>query len=127
MDRLAFGDWLERYVDAWKTYNQEAIGELFSQDARYRYHPWDDADETASGRDQIVASWLADRDAPDAWTAEYRPWATDGDNAVAVGVSRYLGPDGVTVEREYYNVFLCRFDADGRCTEFTEYFMRRTE
>ncbi|HJS48727.1 MAG TPA: nuclear transport factor 2 family protein [Gaiellaceae bacterium] len=127
MDRLAFGDWLARYVDAWRTYDEEAIGDLFSEDARYRYHPWDDADETVSGRDQIVASWLADRDPPDAWTAEYRPLAIDGDDAVAVGVSRYLGPDGVTVEREYYNVFLCRFDADGRCTEFTEYYMRRTE
>jgi len=32
----------------------------------------------------------------------------------------------VTVEREYHNVFLCRFDA-GRCTEFTEYYMRRPD
>ena len=47
--------------------------------------------------------------------------------AVAVGVSRYLGPDRETVEREYHNVFLCRFDADGHCTEFTEHFMLRTD
>ncbi len=51
----------------------------------------------------------------------------DGDDAVAVGVSRYLSADGVTVEREYHKVFICRFDADGRCSEFTEYYMRRTE
>ena len=127
MDRLGFGHWLDRYVDAWKTYSEDAIGELFSADARYRYHPWDDADETVSGREQIVANWLANRDRPDSWAAEYRPWVTDGGDAVAVGVSRYLDPDGLTVESEYHNVFLCRFDAEGRCTEFTEYFMRRPD
>lgn len=80
-----------------------------------------------SGREQIVAHWLGDRDPPGSWAAAYRPWVTDGGDAVAVGVSRYLGPDGVAVEREYHNVFLCRFDADGRCTEFTEYYMRRPD
>jgi SnoaL-like domain len=125
VDRRAFEDWLDRYVDAWRTYGEESIGDLFSEDARYRYHPWDGAEETTSGRNEIVASWLANRDAPDSWTAEYQPWVTDGADAVAIGVSRYLGLDGVTVEREYHNVFLCRFDADGRCTEFTEYYMRR--
>ena len=24
----------------------------------------------------------------------------------------------------YYNVFLMRFDGDGRCVDFTEYFMK---
>lgn len=125
MDHSAFGAWLGRYVDAWRTYDEGAIGELFSEDASYRYHPWDEGDDVVRGRAGIVAGWLADRDPPDSWAAEYRPWAIDGDNAVAVGVSRYFGPDGVTVEREYHNVFLCRFDADGCCAEFTEHFVRR--
>jgi hypothetical protein len=125
MDRPEFEAWLERYVEAWRTYDEKAIGDLFSEDARYRYHPWDEGSEVVEGRGRIVASWLADRDPPDSWTAEYRPWAIDGDDAVAVGVSQYFGPDGVTVEREYHNVFLCRFDGDGRCAEFTEHFVRR--
>jgi hypothetical protein len=29
------------------------------------------------------------------------------------------------VDREFANVFVCRFDEDGRCREFTEYYMRR--
>jgi hypothetical protein len=29
------------------------------------------------------------------------------------------------VDREYHNVFLCRFDEDGRCREFTELFLKR--
>ena len=125
MDRQGFQRWLDDYIDAWKSYDEAAIGALFSEDATYRYHPWEEAADTLVGRAAIVASWLEDRDDPDSWTAEYRPWAIDADRAVAVGVSRYYGADGDTVEREYHNVFLCRFDDGGRCREFTELFLRR--
>jgi ketosteroid isomerase-like protein len=118
--------WLDAYVDAWHTYDEAAIGDLFTEDASYRWHPWDDEKETARGRAAIVAAWLADRDEPGTWTAEYHPWTIEGDRAVAVGVSRYLRPDG-SLDRAYHNVFLCRFGVDGRCADFTEYFMRRTE
>jgi ketosteroid isomerase-like protein len=124
MDEAAFQRWLDGYIEAWRTYDVDAIGNLFSQDVEYRYHPWD---EPVRGRAAIVEKWLADRDEPDSWTAEYRPWLVSGDDAVAVGVSRYLGSDRDTVEREYHNVFLCRFDSDGRCREFTELFLRRND
>ncbi len=126
MDHAEFQRWLNRYVEAWKTYDEAAIGDLFSEDASYRYHPWDDESETVHGRKAIVASWLDDRDEPGTWSAEYAPWAIEGDRAVAVGVSRYLDADG-GVDREYHNVFLCRFDEDYRCREFTELFLRRTD
>jgi ketosteroid isomerase-like protein len=119
--------WLDAYVDAWRSYNASAVGDLFAEDATYRWHPWDDeSSDTVHGRDAIVAAWLGDRDEPGSWTAEYRPWAIEGDRAVAIGVSRYLRPDG-SLDREYHNVFLCRFEDDARCVEFTEYFMRRTD
>ena len=124
MDEAAFQRWLDAYVEAWRTYEVDAIGELFSQDVEYRYHPWDDP---VRGRAAIVEDWLEDRDDPDSWTAEYRPWLVAGDDAVAVGVSRYLGSDRETVEREYHNVFLCRFDGEGRCREFTELFLKRPD
>ena len=125
MDHTDFQQWLDAYVDAWRTYDEAAIGELFSEDARYRYHPWDEGGDEVAGRAAIVANWLEERDEPGTWTAEYRPWALDGERAVAAGVSRYLAADGETVEREYHNVFLCRFDDEGRCCEFTELFMKR--
>jgi len=125
MDHAAFQLWLDDYVDAWRTYDEAAIGALFSEDARYRYHPWDEGDDALQGRAAIVADWLSDRDDPGSWAAEYRPWAIEGDRAVAVGVSRYLGQDGTTIAREYHNVFLCRFDAEGRCSEFVELFLER--
>ncbi len=122
MDRDSFQRWLDDYVEAWRTYDREAIGGLFADDAEYRYHPWD---EPIAGRDAIVEDWLSDRDEPGSWDARYEPWAIDGDRAVAVGISRYLEPDGRSVKREYHNVFLCRFDADGRCGKFTEVFLKR--
>jgi len=124
MDRDAVQRWLDAYVEAWRTYDAEAIGELFSEDAEYRWHPWDEGSEMVVGRAAIVTAWLDDRDEPGSWTAEYEPFAIDGEHAVAVGVSRYLRGDG-SLDREYHNVFLCRFDDEGRCREFTELFMQR--
>lgn len=124
MDQAGFQRWLDAYVDAWTTYDENAIGALFSEDAEYRWHPWD---EPVRGREAIVAGWLEARDEPGSWTADYRPFAIERDTCVAVGVSSYLDVDRQNVEREYHNVFLCRFDADGRCREFTEVFARRTD
>jgi ketosteroid isomerase-like protein len=31
--------WLDRYVEAWRSYDADAIGELFAEDATYKYHP----------------------------------------------------------------------------------------
>ena len=119
-----FQHWLDGYVSAWRSYDPEKIGALFSEDAVYRWHPWDVDDDVAVGRSAIVDAWLDDQDEPGSWTAEYRPFALDGERGVAVGVSRYLGGSGEP-EREYHNVFLCRFDGDGRCAEFTELYAQR--
>jgi len=126
MDEAAVTRWLTDYVEAWGSYDPASIGALFSEDATYRYQPWDEpAPSHVRGRDAIVASWLEEKDAPGSWTAEYQPWLVGGDRAVAVGVSRYLAADGSTVEQEYRNVFLLDFDGDGRCREFSEIYMKR--
>jgi hypothetical protein len=120
LDRAGFADWLDRYVAAWKSYEPRAIGDLFSEDAEYRYHP---QDEPVRGRDAIVASWLDGRDDPDTFDAKYEPLAVDGENYVASGWSRYFNPDR-SLRDEYCNVYLCRFDDEGRCREFTEWWAR---
>jgi ketosteroid isomerase-like protein len=126
VDEAAVARWLERYIDAWSSYDPAAIGELFSEDALYRYHPWDEPTPShVRGRAAIVESWLGDQDPPGSWTADYRPWVVSDDRAVAVGDSRYLAADGSTVEREFHNVFLLDFDGDGRCREFAEIYMKR--
>jgi hypothetical protein len=45
---------------------------------------------------------------------------------VAVGTSRYLNEDG-SQRTLFYNVWLLRFDEDGRCTEFVEYWRELPE
>jgi ketosteroid isomerase-like protein len=123
--------WLDAYVEAWKSYEREAIEALFSEDVAYRYHPYDDP---ISGREEVVQSWLgegehldaSDRDEPGTYEAHYAPVAIDGDVAVATGSSTYLGEDG-SVADVYHNCFVMRFDADGRCAEFTEWFIERPD
>jgi ketosteroid isomerase-like protein len=113
--------WLDAYVQAWKSYDPEAIGALFAEDATYAYHPWD---EPVHGRGAITASWLEDQDAPGSWAAHYEPLAVDGNVAIATGQSRYFGPDG-SLLREFYNCYVIRFDDDGRCSSFTEWYMEK--
>lgn len=123
IDRAAVERWLAAYVAAWKSYDREAIAALFAEDAAVRYHPYD---EPIRGRDAVVESWFGSgegapsRDAGGTYDATYHPVAIDGDLAVAVGASTYTDPAVV-----YDNCFLVRFDADGRCREFTEWFMER--
>ena len=129
MDHAAAQDWLDRYVTAWLTYAPDLIGDLFTEGVTYRYHPYD---PPVVGRDAVVASWLGDqtpgassRDAPGTYDAGYAPVAVDGDAVVATGTSSYRDiPDGPVV-KVFDNCFVMRFDADGRCAEFTEYYMER--
>ena len=80
----------------------------------------------------MVESWLgegehpdaSDRDEPGTYDARYTVVAVDGDVAVATGSSTYLGEDG-SVADAYDNCFVMRFDANGRCLEFTEWFVKR--
>ena len=122
MDHDGFHSWLVRYVDAWRLNDPVAIGDLFSLDVRYAFDPFSEA---VVGRPAVVAAWLTDPDEPGSWEADYEVLAVDGDTYVAHGRTRYLTDDRADIDREFANVFVCRFDAEGRCNEFTEWFMRR--
>ncbi|MDQ6714221.1 MAG: nuclear transport factor 2 family protein [Candidatus Dormibacteraeota bacterium] len=113
--------WLADYVRAWDTYDSETIGSLFTEDATYAYHPFE---EPVRGRLAIVASWLENKDAPGTYDGHYDPIAIDGDLAVAHGRSRYFKDASRTeLDREYDNLFLIRFDDEGRCQSIREWYM----
>jgi hypothetical protein len=128
MDRDTVQGWLDRYVTAWLTYDPMAIGDLFSEDVSYRYHPYDEA---VTGRAAVVASWLGEsdasgastRDEPGTYEASYAPYAIDGELVVATGTSSYRDEPGDPVTKVFHNCFVLRFDAEGRCREFTEYYV----
>ena len=130
IDRVSVDRWLDAYVAAWKTYDPDQIGELFTEDVEYRYHPYD---EPVRGRANVVAAWREEGEFPGAsgrdeegiYDGHYRAAAVDGDVAVAVGTSTYTEGPGGPVAEVYDNCFLLRFDEHRRCREFTEWFMKR--
>jgi ketosteroid isomerase-like protein len=117
--------WLDKYVEAWRTYDVEKISELFSEDALYLYNPFDE-DDPVRGRAAIVADWLEKTDDPDSWRARYVPIAVDGSVAVAQGRTQYFQKDG-SLKREFDNIFVIHFDGEGRCSLFTEWYFQRPD
>ena len=122
LDRESLQRWLDRYVEAWRSNDAEKIRPLFTEDATYRYHP---LDEPVRGVEAITAGWLDDPDQPENWQAEYRALAVDGDLGFAEGWTKYRAePDRGEPEKHYANLFVIRFADDGRCREFTEWYMQ---
>ena len=130
METEAVDRWLDAYVDAWKSYDRDAVAALFAADVEYRFHPYD---EPLVGRGAVVEAWLGEgdheaaptRDEPSTYSATYRAIAVDGNVAVATGASTYLTEPGGEVDKIYDNCYVIRFDDEGRCREFTEWFMER--
>jgi hypothetical protein len=116
--------WLDAYVHAWETNEPAEIGDLFTETAEYRWHPWDTGDDVVRGRDRIVAEWQSNPDAPGTFSGQYRPLAVTDEMAIAEGMSVYYSNDTrQVVDRTYYNLWVLRFAEDGRCRSFTEWFM----
>ena len=130
MDHERAQQWLDDYLAAWRSYDAEEIGALFSGDASYRFYAYA---EPVVGRDAVVASWLGEtddstastRDAPGTYDASYAPVAVDGDVVVATGTSTYYDEPGGRVTQVFDNCFVMRFDESGRCRDFTEYYTKR--
>jgi hypothetical protein len=132
MEREAAQAWLDQYVAAWKSYDRHDIAALFAQGITYRYHPHD---EPVVGVDAVVASWLGEdepagastRDEPGTYDARYAPVAVDGDVVVATGTSTYTDTPGGPETKVYDNCFVMHFDEAGRCADFVEYYVRRSD
>jgi uncharacterized protein (TIGR02246 family) len=123
MDAAAVERWLDAYVAAWKSYDREAIAALYAEDVSCRYHPWDEA---IVGRDAVVDSWFGvgenapGQDPEGTYDGTYAVATIDDDLAVVTGTSTYTNPAVV-----YDNCWLIRFDEQGRCREFVEWYMER--
>jgi len=126
VDRAGFQAWLDRYVAAWKSYDEAEIKALFSDDCVYRYSPDPEEPDVYQGRDAIAKSWLENKDDPGTYDAKYEPLAIDEDTFVANGVTKYFNADG-SQRDEFYNVYVCRFTDEGECATFTEYWMQNRQ
>jgi ketosteroid isomerase-like protein len=123
MDLGAVQRWLDDYIAAWRSYDPQAIKALFSPDVAYWPSPYV---EPLRGPEAVAKAWIEENDPPDSWTADYRAVAVAGDIGVGRGITLYRARDG-RPEKEYANLFLLRFDDQGRCREYTEWFMKRPE
>jgi ketosteroid isomerase-like protein len=117
--------WLDAYNHAWITYDPDEIGALWTSDAEYRWHPWDEGDNVASGRAHIVAAWLENRDAAGTYRGAYRPLLVTDELVIAVGMSFYYADATQgTLDRAYHNLWVLRFTDEGQCRSFTEWYMQ---
>jgi uncharacterized protein (TIGR02246 family) len=114
LDRV--GNWIDAYVRAWTSNDPADIAALFTEDARYRTEPFA---PPWQGRDAIVAHWLARKDEPGETTFTWQPLAVTPDVAIIQGETTYKHPP-----RTYSNLWVIHLDPEGRCTEFTEWWMR---
>jgi len=112
-DLAGVTDWIDRYVRAWNTNDPADVAGLYTADATYRGAPYRPG---FHGVDAIVADWLERADAPGETTFTWRPVALTDEVAVVEGTTTY--PTQV-----FRNLWVLRLDADGRCSEFTEWWM----
>ncbi len=125
IDHASVAAWLNAYVAAWKSHDPQAIGDLFAAEATYRFNPF--MDDAIRGREAIVANWLNYADAPGTYDAHYEPIAVDGEIAVANGRTYYFGAGGKTLERVFDNIFVLRFDEQGQCVDFRDWYVQGPE
>lgn len=90
---------------------------LFSDDAEYRLAPWD---KPLVGATAIAEWWVSNPDDPDSWGAAYEPFVVTDDVAIAKGHTDYRLEGKV-----YENLFVLRFSDDGKCSSFTDWYMKR--
>jgi ketosteroid isomerase-like protein len=117
MDRATLERWVEGYRRAWESNDSDDIGSLFTDDATYYTEPY--ADPTV-GRDTIVADWIERKDEPG--DTEFR--VDDITVCDEVGFVRGRTKYFTTPEREYSNLWVIKLADDGRCREFTEWWMK---
>ena len=108
--------WVDAYEVAWANNDSDHIRALFTEDATYYTEPFQNP---WSGSDEIVAGWLENADESGTWDFDEKVIGISGDVAFVQGETVYLEPKSKT----YYNLWVIRLDNDGRCCEFTEWWM----
>ena len=117
LEKKTVENWVDGYLQAWNSNDPGQIGSLFTQDALYYTSPFN---QPWSGREAIISQWLAGQDAPGSFRFRYQVLSAADNLGIVRGWTEYLEPP-----REYSNIWVIRFDDQGKCSEFTEWFMQR--
>jgi ketosteroid isomerase-like protein len=107
--------WVAGYEKAWRSPGTARLAELFTEDVSYRRSPWEDPVE---GLEDLAKFWNAERDGPgEAFTMSSELVALDGRTAVVrTQVDYEKSSSG-----RWRDLWVLRFDADGRCRHFEEW------
>jgi len=104
--------WVAEYERAWRHEDIDAVANLFATDAAYRVSPYE---PSVRGHDAIKALWL--QDAGRTFSMNASVIAVDGDAAVVRVDVVYETP----VVEEFKDVWILRFDSDGRVADYEEW------
>jgi hypothetical protein len=108
-------DWMDQYVLAWSSNDSEHIRALFTDEAVYDPQV---AGGEWEGIDEIIARWQEIDDSEENWDFQWLPLVETDDIAVITGRTNYFEPPAT-----YRNLFVIRFADDGRCYDFTEWYI----
>jgi SnoaL-like domain len=118
MNRSDVERWVDGYERAWRTAGTGGLGDLFSPDASYLPSPWA---APVEGLAAISRFWEDEREGPDEpFTMAPEILAVDGATAV-VRVSVDYDQGQATAAQRWRDLWVIRFDDDGRCVAFEEW------
>ena len=111
--------WMDGYIQAWSSNDPDQIASLFTEDAVYDPQT---ADGEIHGATEISAWWRDQGDEAENWDFEWLPLVETEDLGIITGRTRYLAPP-----TSYRNLWVIRFAEDGRCYDFTEWYIEEDE
>ena len=115
VDRASVARWITAYEAAWRAPGTDALAEIFTPASTYLQGPFE---EPVIGLPAIARMWEGERDGPEeVFHLASDIIAVEDDTAVVRVEVRYGDP----VTQEYLDLWLVRFDADGRCAGFEEW------
>ena len=115
IDREDVAQWVSAYESAWRTAGTQELTDLFAPDVVYVPSPWA---RPLSGLAALSEFWEAERDGSDeGFSLRSEVVAVDGSVAVVRLWVDYSEPEA----GRWRDLWVLRFDADGRCTEFEEW------
>jgi hypothetical protein len=107
--------WIAAYERAWRSAGTDSLDELFAEEADYSYGPYDKAH---LGLDAIKEMWVQERAShEETFDVHSEIVAVEQDTAVIRVAVHYEQPR----RQEYRDLWIARFDSDGRCVHFEEW------